>query len=114
MDSFRELDFKIPFQSDEIQRHGPPLAFSEDVFEKRHGVIRAKLFHQENQLARSRDTALIFGKSYIFLHIIMGGFFQTNGIWYAFRNTCTCNISFDRDVNLLCYFCMINYARYIS
>ena len=83
MDSFRELDFKIPFQSDEIQRHGPPLAFSEDVFEKRHGVIRAKLFHQENQLARSRDTALIFGKSYIFLHIIMGGFFQTNGIWYA-------------------------------
>ena len=61
-----ELDFKIPFQSDEIQRHGPPLAFSEDVFEKRHGVIRAKLLHQENQLARSRDTALIFGKSYIF------------------------------------------------
>ncbi|XP_078326415.1 uncharacterized protein LOC111111074 isoform X3 [Crassostrea virginica] len=83
---FPELQNKVKTHllthiSDEIQRHGPPLAFSEDVFEKRHGVIRAKLFHQENQLARSRDTALIFGKSYIFLHIIMGGFFQTNGIW---------------------------------
>lgn len=65
-------------QTDEISRHGPPLGYSEDVFEKRHGVIRAKLFNQENQLARSRDTAILFGKSYLFLHVLMGGFFQTN------------------------------------
>lgn len=39
--------------TDEISHHGPPLGYSEDVFEKRHGVIRAKLFNQENQLARS-------------------------------------------------------------
>lgn len=64
--------------TDEISRHGPPLGYSEDVFEKRHGVIRAKLFNQENQLARSRDTAILFGKSYLFLHVLMGGFFQTN------------------------------------
>nr|XP_022307949.1 uncharacterized protein LOC111113947 [Crassostrea virginica] len=64
--------------TDEICRHGPPLGYSEDVFEKRHGVIRAKLFNQENQLARSRDTAILFGKSYLFQHVLMGGFFQTN------------------------------------
>lgn len=45
-------------QTDEISHHGPPLGYSEDVFEKRHGVIRAKRFNQENQLARSRDTPL--------------------------------------------------------
>ncbi|XP_055997292.1 uncharacterized protein LOC125675581 [Ostrea edulis] len=67
--------------TDEIIRHGPPLAYSEDVFEKRHGVIRAKLFHQENQLARSRDTAVIFGKSYLFQHVIVGGYFTDNGTW---------------------------------
>nr|XP_034308999.1 uncharacterized protein LOC117683581 isoform X2 [Crassostrea gigas] len=64
--------------TDEISRHGPPLGYSEDVFEKRHGLIRAKLFNQENQLARSRDTAILFGKSCVFLHVLMGGFFQTN------------------------------------
>lgn len=64
--------------TDEISHHGPPPGYSEDVFEKRHGVIRAKLFNQENQLARSRDTAILFGKSCVFLHVLMGGFFQTN------------------------------------
>lgn len=61
------------FQTDESIRHGPHFAYSENVFEKRQGVIRAKLLHQENQLSKSRDTAVMFRKSYLFQPVLMGG-----------------------------------------
>ena len=67
-------------QLDDIKRHGPPMAYTEDAFEKNHGAIRYQISH-ENQHARSRDTASKMAKHYICQHIITGGYYKDKSVW---------------------------------
>ncbi|CAG2198771.1 unnamed protein product [Mytilus edulis] len=59
---------------EDIESHGPLLAYTEDGFEKTHGRIRGQIF-QQNQHARSRDTAHSFMEMEVLNHIISGGYF---------------------------------------
>lgn len=52
----------------------------EDSFEKNHRVIRDQVFNQ-NQKARSRDTATSFAKNLIVQHILAGGFIKVGNEW---------------------------------
>ena len=63
-----------------MKRHGHPLYYAEDVFEKNHGAIRTSLHHQ-NGHAKSRDTVLQFVKSELSKHLITGGFIRLNNDW---------------------------------
>ncbi|CAG2217414.1 unnamed protein product [Mytilus edulis] len=65
---------------DDIKEHGCLLEYSEDAFEKNHGLIRSEIFIQ-NQLAKSRDTAAQFSRNAILEHIISGGYFLDNNNW---------------------------------
>ncbi|VDI67471.1 Hypothetical predicted protein [Mytilus galloprovincialis] len=65
---------------DDIERHGPPSGFLEDGFEKKHGNIRNLIF-QQNQKARSRDTAFKFAQNFLCFHVITGGYFERSRIW---------------------------------
>jgi hypothetical protein len=63
-----------------MDRHGHPLHYAEDVFEKNHGAIRKGLQHQ-NGHAKSRDTVIQFAKSELTKHVLAGGFIQLNEEW---------------------------------
>ncbi|XP_063425521.1 uncharacterized protein LOC134709284 [Mytilus trossulus] len=65
---------------DDIERHGPPSGFLEDGFEKKHGNIRNLIF-QQNQKARSRDTAFKFAQNFLCFHVLTGGYFERSRIW---------------------------------
>ncbi|XP_033731106.1 uncharacterized protein LOC117320703 [Pecten maximus] len=67
--------------ADDILRHGHPLQYLEDPFEKNHGCIRQFLFHQ-NQQAKSRDCARQFAKSELLAHLISGGFLKSSDSWH--------------------------------
>ncbi|XP_048756479.2 uncharacterized protein LOC125667163 isoform X2 [Ostrea edulis] len=66
--------------ADDMDRHGHPLHYAEDVFEKNHGAIRRSLQHQ-NGHAKSRDTVVQFAKSELTKHVITGGFLHLNEEW---------------------------------
>uniref|UniRef100_A0A8W8NVP9 Uncharacterized protein n=1 Tax=Magallana gigas TaxID=29159 RepID=A0A8W8NVP9_MAGGI len=66
--------------SDDIIRHGHPLHFTEDVFEKNHKSIRESIRHQ-NGHQRSRDTVIQFAKSELTKHVVSGGFLHLNDTW---------------------------------
>ncbi|CAG2228654.1 unnamed protein product [Mytilus edulis] len=72
------LEYNITKEDDlpveDIESHGPLLAYTEDGFEKTHGRIRGQIF-QQNQHARSRDTAHSFMEMEVLNHIISGGYF---------------------------------------
>ena len=72
--------FILLIKVDDIKMHGPLSCYKEDAFEKMHGIIRNKLFIQ-NQHARSRDTATTFAEIEILNHILTGGYFPVNDIW---------------------------------
>ncbi|XP_053403250.1 uncharacterized protein LOC123558680 [Mercenaria mercenaria] len=66
---------------DDISNHGPPKAYCEDGFEKKHGQVRDEIFNQ-NQKARSGDLALQFAKSAMLNHVMSGRFIlANNGRW---------------------------------
>ncbi|CAC5403930.1 unnamed protein product [Mytilus coruscus] len=61
--------------------HGPPLAYTEDAFEKMHGRIRGQIFKQ-NHHARNRDTTHSFIEMEVLNHVISDGYFlNKEGEW---------------------------------
>ena len=61
-------------------RHGHPLHYTEDGFEKNHKYIRSSIAHQ-NGHARSRDTAIQFANNELMTHVITGGFIPDAEEW---------------------------------
>ncbi|XP_069117410.1 uncharacterized protein [Argopecten irradians] len=67
--------------ADDMETHGHPIHFSEDVFEKNHRTIRSGI-SQQNGHARSRDSALQFAKCELMSHLAAGGFCKVGESWY--------------------------------
>lgn len=67
-------------QADDIERHGHPLQYAEDGFEKNHKSVRSSIAHQ-NGHARSRDTASQFVNNELMGHVISGGFMPDSQNW---------------------------------
>ncbi|CAG2194116.1 unnamed protein product [Mytilus edulis] len=66
--------------ADDIERHGHPLQYAEDGFEKNHKSVRSSIAHQ-NGHARSRDTASQFVNNELMGHVISGGFMPDSQNW---------------------------------
>lgn len=78
LDSRQGKDYK--HYSDDIIRHGHPLHFTEDVFEKNHKSIKESIRHQNGHQS-SRDTVIQFAKSELTKHVVSGGFLHLNDTW---------------------------------